>query len=1518
MGDRLVHLTGDNYDLHLKDGGRVEFRTSSHGHPAQAIVDPYGQRTILTYDTSGRLSTITEPAGRFLQLYYTTFHYVAAMNPPVDVYIDFLTKVEAWDGRGNLIEKVLYHYEEVHPPSPFSITFWNLTTATYDDGNTAVYEYYDPIEALPGNHLSKVPGRVKTCNDVRCDAAMKHIMYEYVTVTNGGCINAVGQILSEKNVNGQALSTVEYPQAGLCLPAFSPRTERRPDGATRLINYDGGEIQSYTDFAKLTLGEIYHTTTITYQNDVTPDGQYARIVTDAYGHPTKTFKDPNNGAVMALVHADNSTVEYHYQDSADPHYVSASKDENDHWTAFTRNSQTHQVERIDYPDGGFETFTYDDNPFGLVHEHRMTSGGTEIFEYDTRGLKTTYSDPTPDHHQTHYFYYTSAPHIDRLWYMVDPRGNATWYEYNQRGLVTKVTHQDGKFIQSEYYTDGTLQWTEDELHHRTTYTRDEYKRVTEVKNHLNETVTNSYAPWNINDPQGRSHTTSSIYLTTSFMGRQIKYDYDTNFRRLLTTQAPGDPNDEATTNFTYDWVGNLIRVEDPRHKFTTYGYDHRNRQTSIWNEELNETTTVIYNPAGDNKAKETRQDGAFRTWDYDTMNRLWHAYDWRTSDPATPNQTTTYDRDHAGNPHFVTDTKGKIYTFEYDEINRKKSATYPGDNTLPVRTETWLYDIAGNLDQYKNPAGQVRYFHYDSRNRQDHSYWLPAGVGQDIVTGYDDASRVTSITTNNGETIVGFGYDDANRKIWEDQKLAGQPTRRVKTDLDHDGKRLNLQIVDPPVDGAGLVFSPEMSGSGSYSIAYAYTGRNQLWQITGAAGENWMFTYSYDASGNMISRRADYNNRSSLTSCPNDDYDALNRPRTWEQSGPNGFYASNHYQYDQVNREKSIWRSEDNHRGESFEYEVTNQLKQVSYNTNIGPTPPPPTATPPNATPTPPNGTPTPPNGTPTPPPNATPTPAQHVAMPTFNPAGRNYFPLNSMPITIATTTTGAQIIWTNDGSDPAPNNGTVIPASSGTISTGYRESFTLKAIAFKPGLVDSAIHEDAYSWDSGDSPSSGGRTVTYTYTPDKLNRSSMNDSGTVTSYSPNALNQYTSVGGTSVSYDDNFNLAHTIGYNGIYDAANRLVSASNGGSGQAQQTVAGFVYDGLGRCVKRTMNGVATVFVYDGWKPIGEFDEWGFFQAWNVYGPGADEILLRQQDKYGYVRFLSDRHGNVAFLLDNDANLIEKYTYDVFGQPKITDATGTVVRAYSYYSHDFLFQGREYIRELGLYDYRHRFYHPGLGSFIQTDPIGLQTEGAKFSAEQTALYGDGAPAAFTSSELNLYRYCNSDPVDTSDPFGLVPPGEGLMDLSRKTAQEIKEAMKDNIKNTETKPAYDPNGHPVKQEFRTTNYKNGSKEQPASTPGGYHPPGSKPTAPLPPNPFGKGNGRPTWDSHSHISGSGKPYAPGDINAANYLRVPLGVQSATGGPLYIYVPSATLGERGGLFRLEGNRLINDATGREAPH
>ena len=75
--------------------------------------------------------------------------------------------------------------------------------------------------------------------------------------------------------------------------------------------------------------------------------------------------------------------------------------------------------------------------------------------------------------------------------------------------------------------------------------------------------------------------------------------------------------------------------------------------------------------------------------------------------------------------------------------------------------------------QYTNPDDVIDKFTYDNRNRQIESKW-PTGQGPDITTVYDAASRVTSISTADG-TTVGFGYDNANRQISEDQTLTGLP-----------------------------------------------------------------------------------------------------------------------------------------------------------------------------------------------------------------------------------------------------------------------------------------------------------------------------------------------------------------------------------------------------------------------------------------------------------------------------------------------------------------------------------------------------------------------------------------------------------------------------------------------------------------------------------------------------------------------------------------------------------------------
>jgi RHS repeat-associated protein len=175
----------------------------------------------------------------------------------------------------------------------------------------------------------------------------------------------------------------------------------------------------------------------------------------------------------------------------------------------------------------------------------------------------------------------------------------------------------------------------------------------------------------------------------------------------------------------------------------------------------------------------------------------------------------------------------------------------------------------------------------------------------------------------------------------------------------------------------------------------------------------------------------------------------------------------------------------------------------------------------------------------------------------------------------------------------------------------------------------------------------------------------------------------------------------------------------------------ASFTYDGLGRCVRRTVDGVTRLFTYDAWNPIMEWDEAGNWKAMNLYGSGADEILGRYDATLGPLIYKQDKQGNVTFVLNAGNQTIEKYTYDAYGTPTILSTNNTQLST-SAIGNRFMYTGREYLQELGIYDYRHRYYLPSIGRFLQTDPTG-----------------------FDAGDMNLFRYCGDNPVDRSDPTGL-------------------------------------------------------------------------------------------------------------------------------------------------------------------
>lgn len=90
-------------------------------------------------------------------------------------------------------------------------------------------------------------------------------------------------------------------------------------------------------------------------------------------------------------------------------------------------------------------------------------------------------------------------------------------------------------------------------------------------------------------------------------------------------------------------------------------------------------------------------------------------------------------------------------------------------------------------------------------------------------------------------------------------------------------------------------------------------------------------------------------------------------------------------------------------------------------------------------------------------------TPVEQVAAPVFSPPGGTY--ASAQTVSLSTATSGAQIRYTTNGTDPSPTNGTLY-TGPGTVSS----SMTIKAIAYKSGMTDSAITTATYTIGGGSS----------------------------------------------------------------------------------------------------------------------------------------------------------------------------------------------------------------------------------------------------------------------------------------------------------------------------------------------------------------------------------------------------------------------------------------------------------------
>ncbi|WP_041715169.1 polymorphic toxin-type HINT domain-containing protein [Acetivibrio clariflavus] len=1007
---------------------------------------------------------------------------------------------------------------------------------------------------------------------------------------------------------------------------------------------------------------------------------------------------------------------------------------------------------------GYTTkYTYDKNDRIIVEEIFPQTNERKILKrtesiYDNVGNKTfvieeRFAADRPDYPKEDLVTETVYDRNNRPVQIYDAEGYRVSYTYDEAG--NKVTETDKRGF-------------------TTIYKYDELNRVTEVIDPLNNTTTYEY------DANG------NVIKITDAKNRVTFIDYDEldrKWKERIQYNEDGEEK-EAVYEYLYDENDNPYREIDPNGKIIEYEYDALNRITKEVDglglkdkngNSMEKIVTYSYN------YESVVEDG--KTVKYEVMTEK----DYLTSTKIRPivikndalgrmrikietnnGDKTIQEYDEVGNLKSVKDARGNVTSYEYDGLNNIIKVI----DATRINYSEAVFDSVGNVIEKIDRRNNKTEYRYNKLNQVIKTttwYTDENGVKQEVVSAilYDEAGNKKIATDAEMNSTI-FEYDELGRLVAETNPMYN--TRYYGYDAvgnqvwvtdwkEHDSSESN---VHPIINSKGETVY-------RLKTTYEYDDFDRLKTVISTEGE--ITSYTYDVIGNIKTVTVDGVRKNTYS------YDKMYR---LEKMLDGEDRAETYDEYDLFGR--LLQKTDRNGQVHIYTYDeydnveihtVTRKVKENGVEKVVKDV-------------------------------RETYYDALGNVVRTVDETGEtiyNYNELNLLDNKVLPDGKTVEYEYDEEGNikeikDPSGNVTTylfdemnrmkTVTTKDGTTTYAYTKNGNRKSLKLPNNVlttyeydarnvliklvnqVGSSVDIYEYEYDENSLQTAkiepkgktsfeydnlgriktvvepGGRTTTYAYDgagnrKEQTVEDALNDVSSKLTYHYDRSNRLTDV--LEVRNGSNITTVYTYDGNGnqikvaatepgdvinvseyTFDGFNQLKVA------KTQDSTSTSKYDAFGLRVEKTVDGVTTKYYYDGQSILLEVRSDGL-ESHNIQG--VNLIARKIKGDSDTLYYLYNGHADVVKLVDGAANTVNEYDYDIFGN---------ILYQLESKPNPYKYSGYYYDDDTGYYYLRSRYYDPKIARFISEDTY-------------TGEYNDPL-------SLNLYTYCQNDPITYDDPNG--------------------------------------------------------------------------------------------------------------------------------------------------------------------